>query len=79
MISNQGFLVVYDCAWSLAKSPTMKPSVNAETASKYTKEQIHMEQIQYLLDTFIDDDFVEQKEISCLKTRVYRKGESAYF
>lgn len=75
MISDGGFLAVYDCAWSLAKSPTMKPEVNTETAAHYTKEQISLPHMQYLLDAYIDKNFLEQEGLSSTKTRVYRKGQ----
>lgn len=77
MLSDGGFLAVYDCAWSLAKSPTMKPEVNAETAAHYTKEQISLHHMQYLLDVYIDKNFLEQEGLSSAKTRVYRKGQAA--
>lgn len=77
MIMPGGFLTVYDCSWSLAKSPTMKPDVNTETNLQYTEEQINIQQVQYLLDTFIDDDFIERKNLSSIKTRVYCKKQSS--
>jgi len=77
MIMPGGFLTVYDCSWSLAKSPTMKPDVNTETNIQYTKEQINIKQMQYLLDAFIDDDFVEKNNLSSIKTRVYCKKQSS--
>lgn len=77
MIIPGGFLTVYDCSWSLAKSPTMKPDVNTETALQYTKEQISIQHMQYLLDVFLDNDFIEQKNLSSIKTRVYRKKQSS--
>ena len=76
MLANDGFLVVYDCAWSLAKSPTMKPEVNAETAAQYTKEQIALPHMQYLLDVHIDNSLTEQEGLSSARTRVYRKGKT---
>lgn len=73
MVSEGGFLIVYDCSWSLAKSPTMNPEVNSTTAEYYTKEQIEISQMQYLLDVFNDKNLLEQEGISSAKTRVYRK------
>ena len=76
MVSDGGFLTVYDCAWTLAKSPTMKPEVNAETTAQYTKEQIDLPQMQYLLDIYIDKNFTEEEGLSSTRTRVYRKKQN---
>ena len=73
MISNGGFLTVYDCNWSLEKSPTMNPKVNTDTSDNYTKEQISIHNMQYLLDIYINNEFIEYDEISSNKTRVYNK------
>ena len=73
MILDGGFLTVYNCSWSLANSPTMKPEVNNKTAMYYTKEQISISHMQYLLDAYIDEKFIEQEQLSSVKTRVYRK------
>ena len=78
MISDDGFLVIYDCSWSLAKSPTLKPEVNTNTSIQYTQEQINLPNMQYLIDTFIDNNFIEQKDISSSKTRVYCKKTQNY-
>ena len=75
MLTDGGYFVVYDCVWTLAKSPTMNPQVNADTAAEYTKEQINIPHIQYLLDGYIDNTFMEQEELSSAKTRVYRKRQ----
>ena len=77
MIAEEGFLTIYNCSWSIAKSPTMKPDVNAETALHYTSEQIKIQHMQCLLDVFLNDSFVEQKNLSSIKTRVYRKIQSS--
>ena len=75
MISDGGFLVVYDCSWSLSKSPTMNPDVNNETKINYTNDQINIQHMQFLLDTYIDNNFFEYKKLSSSKIRVYCKKQ----
>ena len=77
MLADGGFLTVYDCAWTLAKSPTMKPEVNPETSAQYTSEQISISHMQYLLDVHMNKSFVEQEGLSSSRTRVYRKGRTS--
>ena len=77
MLADGGFLAVYDCAWTLAKSPTMKPEVNPETSAQYTREQISIPHMQYLLDAHMNKSFIEQEGLSSSRTRVYRKGQTS--
>lgn len=77
MLADGGFLAVYDCAWTLAKSPTMKPEVNPETSAQYTREQISIPHMQYLLDVYMNKSFIEQEGLSSSRTRVYRKGQTS--
>lgn len=74
MLANRGIITIYDCAWSLRNSITMKPEVNKETEENYTKEQIKIPHIQYLLDIHVDETLVEMQDVSSAKTRVYKKN-----
>ena len=79
MINDNGLLVVYDCDWSIAKSPTMNPKVDSNIKNLYTVEQINTPQIQFLLDNILDNDFMEMFSISSSKTKLFVKSKYTLF
>ena len=68
-----GLMLFDDWNWSIAKSPTLKPSVRPETSSHYDEEQINACHLQLVCKVVMDTDprfeFLGVKQ----DTAIYRK------
>lgn len=75
MIKDEGFLILDDIKWSMAKSPTCSPSVNPSTATNYTEEQIECAQVSIVADIFLDNDSGWEK-VDCNndERRIYQRN-----
>ncbi len=56
MIKPGGYLIFDDMHWTLAKSPTMNPTVLSRTRTRYSDEQIETPQVAMVVDLFIRPD-----------------------
>ena len=56
LIEKDGYLILDDLNWSLAKSPTCNPTVKPEIVDYYSQEQINACQIEMVKNIFLDTD-----------------------
>lgn len=56
MLRPGGYLLLDDYNWSIAVSPTMRPSVTPAIAQAYTEEQIELSHVEMVCALLLDDD-----------------------
>lgn len=56
MLKPGGYLLMDDYDWSIAVSPTMRPSVNPAITRDYTEEQIELSHVEMVCALVLDND-----------------------
>ncbi|HVZ10034.1 class I SAM-dependent methyltransferase [Rhodopila sp.] len=56
LLKPGGFLLMDDYDWTIAVSPTMRPSVNPTIRQHYTEEQIELSHVEMICSLLLDDD-----------------------
>jgi len=59
-----------DFDWSLARSPTLRPSVFPRTAEDFTEEQIECRQVESILDLLVRRD---ARYVEVVPNKIFRK------
>lgn len=56
LLKSGGYLLVDDYDWTIAKSPTMRPSHNPSILLDYTEEQIELSHVEMICSLLLDVD-----------------------
>lgn len=56
MVKPGGFLLMDDYDWTIAVSPTMRPTVNPAITQDYTEEQIELSHVEMVCALLLDED-----------------------
>ena len=70
LLKPGGFIDFDDYGWSLAKSPSLNPTIFPETATMYTEEQINQAQVKMIIELIVRRD-VRYEEV--VKNKIFRK------
>jgi predicted O-methyltransferase YrrM len=56
LLKPGGYLLLDDYDWTIAKSPTMRPSQNPSVVAEYSEEQIELSHVEMICSLLLDTD-----------------------
>jgi predicted O-methyltransferase YrrM len=74
MVKPGGYLLMDDYDWTIAVSPTMRPSVNPDIVKHFTEEQIELSHVEMVCSLFLDTDPRYEKVPIGYKNREHRRA-----
>jgi predicted O-methyltransferase YrrM len=74
LLKSGGYLLMDDYDWSIASSPTMRPSVNPTIRQHYTEEQIELSHVEMICALLLDNDPQFERVPIGYKTREHRRA-----
>ncbi|QLH37763.1 MAG: class I SAM-dependent methyltransferase [Defluviicoccus sp.] len=74
LLKRSGYLLMDDYDWTIATSPTMRPSVNPTIRQHYTEEQIELSHVEMICSLLLDTDPEFQRVPIGYRTREHRRA-----